>query len=161
MIDLANLPNAEAISLSDFSFKVGNSSDPGAWTDAPAPASISVRKGVGVNGSDRVTFTWADNAIQKQWLQVTVLATVNTGLQTADVFYFGNAIGESGNSSVDARVTSADSLLVRNNLKGSSALITNNYDHNRDGRVTSSDSIIARNNLTSVSALRLITTPVP
>ena len=161
ILDIENLGNAGALSAADFTFKVGNDNLPSAWAVAPEPQSVSVRAGAGANGSDRVTIIWVNNAIQKQWLQVTVSATENTGLTTADVFYFGNAIGEAGNSINDARVSSADSVLVRNNLKGSGALITNNYDHNRDGRVTSSDSLIARNNLTSISALRLVAPPAP
>ena len=50
----------------------------------------------GTGGSDRVTIIWDDNAIEKQWLQVTVKATDNTGLVADDVFYFGNAVGEAG-----------------------------------------------------------------
>ena len=83
-------------------FKVGNDGDPADWalltTD---PISITVRPGAGMNGSDRVTIIWADNLIQNEWLQVTVKPD-NTGLAAADVFYFGNLMGESGdNATVD------------------------------------------------------------
>jgi hypothetical protein len=37
---------------------------------------------------------WADGAITNTWVEVTVLATANTGLSADDVFFFGNAIGE-------------------------------------------------------------------
>lgn len=58
---------------------------------------------VDVAGSDRVTVIWpgydpndlAHPAVAKQWLEVTILATKNTGLSQPEVFYFGNAIGES------------------------------------------------------------------
>jgi len=50
-----------------------------------------------------VTLIWADNTIQKQWLEVTVLATVNTGLAAPDVFYFGNAMGKRATAPVRLR----------------------------------------------------------
>ena len=61
-----------------------------------APTRITVRPGAGQDGADRITLIWADNAIRNSWLQVTVLATDATGLAANDVFYFGNAVGESG-----------------------------------------------------------------
>ena len=45
----------------------------------------------------RVEIIWADGAIENEWVQVTVLADADTGLAAPDVFYFGNAIGDSGN----------------------------------------------------------------
>jgi len=120
-----------------------------------------VRSGAGSGGSDRVTILWADNAIQKQWLQVTVLATAATGLGSADVFYFGNAVGESGNSVTDARVNATDEILARNNPRAAGqAAVDFAYDYNRDGKVNATDEIIARNNPTSsLSALQLISVP--
>ena len=43
---------------------------------------------------------WADGSILKEWLQVTLKANEHTGLAVPDVFYFGNAVGESGKSSM-------------------------------------------------------------
>ena len=40
--------------------------------------------GQGVGGSNRVEIIFPDGAIQKQWLQVRVLANGNTGLQNDD-----------------------------------------------------------------------------
>ena len=107
MIDIAGLPSS-TLSASDFTFLVGNNSNPGSWSAAPAPAGITVRVGAGASGSDRVEIVWADDAIQDEWLQVTVNATPDTGLTQPDVFYFGNAIGETGNSSSDAIVDATD-----------------------------------------------------
>ncbi|HUT09471.1 MAG TPA: hypothetical protein VMY42_03165, partial [Thermoguttaceae bacterium] len=107
---------------------------------------------------DRVTITWADGAIRNQWLEVTVLAE-RTGLPADDVFYFGNAVAESGNSPSDAQVTIIDLLLARNNPRSflDPAEIDFAYDHNRDARVNSTDVLLARNNQTSfLDALRLI-----
>jgi hypothetical protein len=161
IVDIQNPANAPGISASDFTFNVGNDNTPGTWTAAPAPTSITRRATAGVNGSERYTIIWADLAIQKQWLQVTVLATANTGLSAADVFYFGNAIGESGNgnTSLLAPVNVSDEIAPRNNVNPlPTSPITSPYDYNRDKRINVSDEIVARNNVAvGPSALRLIT----
>ena len=139
---------------------MGNDDTPGDWSDAPAPASVTVRTGAGAGGSDRVTIVWADNAIQNQWLQVTVLAA-GTGLAADDVFYFGNAPGDSGagNTPEFALVGPADETAVRSNKTGfAPTAITNVYDFNRDRRVTASDELTSRYLATTpATALRLIT----
>jgi sialidase-1 len=141
MIDIMGLP--QNLNRDDFVFRVGTSGDPAGWGDAPALASISVRYGQGVGGSDRVTVLWPDNWISDSWLQVTVKATSRTGLSRDDVFYFGNVIGESGNSASDAYVTTTDQLLVRQ-AAGGPAPITSRFDFNRDGQIDSTDEAIAR-----------------
>ena len=105
-----------------------------------------------MNGSDRVTLTWTNGAIIKQWLQVTVRANANTGLSAADVFYFGNAVGEAGHTSLNAQVTATDEIFARNNPKSFTdpAPIDFRFDYNRDTRVTAIDQIIARNNRTTI-----------
>ena len=102
---------------------------------------------------------WADNAIQNQWLQVTVLAGASTGLAAQDIFYFGNLVGESGN---DATVTVADEDAALNNRTVFTlASITNNYDYNRDRQVNAADGLIARQTYTGPqAALQLISAPV-
>ena len=62
-IDVQNLPGP--ISEADFTFRLGNSNTPQNWAAAPPPASITVQSGAGLNGSDRIRITWADNANQK------------------------------------------------------------------------------------------------
>ncbi|HUT13151.1 MAG TPA: type VI secretion system tube protein Hcp [Thermoguttaceae bacterium] len=171
MVDIAGLPAVEGpISAADyFELKVGNDADPDGpgWSNAPEPAGVSVRPGEGVLGSDRVTIIWDDHAIENRWLQVTVLANEQTtGLAEPDVFYFGNAVAESGNSDADARVTTIDLLLARNNPRSflDPAPIDFPYDYNRDGRVNATDVLLARNNQTDfLSALELIdlSTPQP
>ena len=162
MIDVAGLPPGAVISVDDFEFHVGNSNDPTAWLPGSDPTSITVRPGQGTDSSDRTTLVWPDNTIQKQWLQVTVLATANTGLPEPDVFYSGNAIGESGNSTTDAKVNAFDMLAARNNQRNflDPAPIDFDYDYNRDERVNAVDMLIARNNQTHfLNALKLITVP--
>jgi hypothetical protein len=140
--------------------------------------SITVRSGAGTGGSDRVTLIWNDNnldgvvdaneAVAKKWLEVTVKATANTGLAADDVFFFGNAVGDSGNSAVNAQVDLADEIGARNNPATflNPAAINNANDYNRDQRVDLADEIIARNNGTTfLNALKLIDltsfTPTP
>ena len=162
MIDIAGLPTSE-LQASDFTFLVGNNSNPSSWTVAPAPSGITVRLGAGASGSDRVEIVWPNNVIENEWLQVTVNATTDTGLTQPDVFYFGNAIGETGNSATDAIVNFADAQGVQNHLSpgASTAPITDPYDLNRDGQVDATDEAIATaNTTTAATALQLISVPV-
>jgi hypothetical protein len=155
MVDLSAAGGT--VGADDFVFKAGNDSHPSAWPYAPAPSAILTRPGAGNGGADRVTIIWPDNVIYNQWLEVTVRATPNTGLSNPDVFYFGNAIGEAGNSSLNAAVTSADALAVLNNLTPMPGTVTVTHDFNRDKKVTSADALIALNNLAvGPAALQLI-----
>jgi hypothetical protein len=150
-----------AITAGDFTFLVGNSNDPndGTWTAAPAPSAIIVH--TAVNGVTRVEIQWPDNAIAGKWLQVTVKANAaTTGLAADDVFYFGNAIGETGTESGNALVNSNDVLGARSHQRGllNPAPITDAYDFDRDGIVNSQDVLIARSHQTGLlTALKLIT----
>lgn len=158
IIDIAGLPSGP-LTAADFQFKVGNNSTPAGWAAAPDPAVIDIRPGAGAQGSDRVTLIWPNNQLQKTWLEVTVLATALTGLATPHVFYFGNAIGESGDSAADAKVNPADELLARSNLRSlfNPAPIDFRFDYNRDKRVDPADQLIARANQTTViTALKLL-----
>lgn len=160
IIDVGFLPDDVELGLSDFRFLVGNKSNTASWAAAPDPISITVRRGEGVNGSDRVTIIWADGAIAKKWLQVTLFAA-RLGLAGDDVFYWGNAVGESGDSTAQALVNAADVMAVRNNATATAA-VSNPYDFNRDGLVDESDAVTVQSHTTSpFSALRLITTPEP
>jgi parallel beta-helix repeat protein len=160
MIDVANLLGTPR--ASDFSFRVGNDNNPAGWSVAPAPNPVVVRPGAGVNGATRVEITWPDGAIRNEWLQVTMKSDAATGLATPDVFYFGNAIGESGTSITDAIVDVNDELAARadpHNFRKPADLF-NPHDYNRDGRVDATDQLIARNNGTDVTdAVGLISVP--
>jgi len=160
MIDVADPPGG--LTADDFRFKIGNHDDPASWAPVATAAEITVREGAGVGQSDRVTITWPDHTIQDTWLQVTVLVTADTGLAEADVFYFGNAVGETGNSTADAKVNAVDVLLARNNPRTllNEAPVDFRCDFNRDGRVNATDMLIARNNQTHLlDALKLIAVP--
>ena len=159
MIDIAG--SHPSITAADFIFRVGNNNTPSDWATAPTPLSVSVRAGAGVSGSDRVEIIWANSAIANAWLEVITLANANTGLSQqpgypageADVFFFGNAVGNSGlgDSAVNALVNSLDENGVRSNnqLLSSNIPITNVYDFNRNGSVNSIDESIARLNGTN------------
>jgi len=158
MVDLGGLPEGVVPEVGDFAFRVGNGNDPAAWADAPEPSSVTLRAGAGLDGSVRATIVWPDYAIGKQWLEVTVRAE-RLGLPEDDVFYFGNAVAEAGNSTLAADVTTTDLLLARNNPHSflDPATVVMPYDYNRDARVNATDVLLARNNQTNLfTALKLI-----
>jgi len=154
MIDVANLTTPASLSAADFEFRVGNDNNPGVWPALqldPALIEVSVRPGAGVDGSDRVTIRFPDGAIRKTWLQVTVKATAATGLQLPDVHYWGNVVGDSGNSQTDTAVNVIDALGVRANLRTplNPAPIDFQYDFNRDRQVNVQDCLLVRANTSS------------
>ena len=158
MVDIMNVSNPAGIAADDFSFAVGNSSDPASWTPLAITPTVTLRENEGLGGSDRIVLTFDDYAIRNDWLEVTVL-TGDTGLLANDVFYFGNAVGETGNSPNNARVDAVDVLDTRNNPHPFwyPADIATEYDFNRDRRVNAIDTLIARNNQTwALTELELI-----
>ena len=162
--DLASTPTLESID-DFFEFRVGNDNtfvSPG-WVTAPVPIEVTVRAGEGAGGSDRVTIIWADNAIEKQWVEVNVLANANTGLATPDKHYWGNAIGETGDTPGSTAVNAIDQAGARDNFTTflNPAGITNPYDFDRSGNVNATDQAIARDNFTSfLTDLELLSPPV-
>ena len=160
MIDVAGL--ADTPTSDDFEFHVGNDNDPDGWSSAPDPSTITVRAGAGTDGADRITIIWDDSDIRGEWLEVRMLTAEVTGLATDEVFYFGNATAESGNSTSDAQVTITDLLRARNNPHNfmDPAPIDDFVDFNRDERVNSTDVVLARNNQTNfLNRLNLIILP--
>ena len=158
MVDMAGAHGA--ITANDFVFKVGNNNSPSTWNSATAPIAVSVRSGAGTGGSDRIELIWADNAIQQTWLEVIVEGNdalggfnTNTGLASSYVFYFGNALGDSGSGDPTTfLVSSTDEQSARNNPKsvlGTPATITDVNDFNRDGNVNTSDQVVSRNYATN------------
>jgi hypothetical protein len=156
MVDVANFEGE--ITPEDFTILVGNSNDTSTWQPAPEPDFVTEFLGSGVNGSIRLEVGWDNNVIQNQWVQVTLKANENTGLAADDVFYFGNALGDTGNSATDAIVDEADVAGVANNHTAAAA-ITNLYDFNRDKVVDATDEAIAQSHFSGSSPLVLITAP--
>ncbi|HYO10231.1 MAG TPA: LamG-like jellyroll fold domain-containing protein, partial [Tepidisphaeraceae bacterium] len=149
--DMSVLPR-----IDDLEFRVGNDSNVAGWTQAPTPLFINTYPGRGVDGSTQVTIIWDEHAIQNQWLEVRVLAQPHLNLAHDTVFYFGNAIGDTGDSASDAVVTSNDAARVSANA-AASAGVTNLYDINRDGAVNATDASLVSAHLTDPStALKLI-----
>ncbi len=148
MVDMAD--PAGTITAQDFEFRAGNDDTPEDWDPITVTPTVVVRGGEGFDGSDRVTIIFDDNLIQNQWLQVKVLANTSTGLTEDDVFSFGNAIGETGNSADNASVDAYDVLETRSNPRPffNPAEIDTVHDFNRDGRVDAVDTLIARNHQT-------------
>jgi hypothetical protein len=135
-VDLTNLAFGATLTAADFAFRVGRGGDPSTWASAPAPNLVAIRRGAGVDGSDRVTIGWADSAIRNQWLQVTVLANSRTGLASPDVFYFGHLAGESGDTrpgATAATVDARDEAAVRRRLSRNPVIVANPFDFNKDG----------------------------
>jgi fibronectin type 3 domain-containing protein len=159
MIDVANLPAGTGPTAADFSFIVGNDTNPAAWaTPAPAPASISVRRGSGTGGSDRVTITWGDGTITNEWLKVTVNATAATGLTSPDVFYFGNLMGEANGN---GQVTVADIAMTKSQSGQSGLDPTSPTDFNRSGFVSVADIALCKSNSGAILAQISAPTPAP
>jgi hypothetical protein len=161
MVDLDIAGDASGIMPSDFVCKVGNSSSPSYWSNAPEPT-VTVLANGGRGGSHRVALTWDDGVITKEWLQVTVKATARTGLWNDDVFYFGNAVGDTGDSASHTIVNAFDSGGMRDNPRTgrNPAGVENVYDIDRNRLVNAFDSAYVRDNLTTGrNALRLITAP--
>jgi hypothetical protein len=158
MIDVLGLPASARQTPADFGLSVGTLGDPAGGGAAPAPSSVTVRRGAGANGSDRVTLVWPDGAIKNTWLRVVVLPTLQTGLAAADVFYFGNLISDTGDSDTSFRVNALGLGRVKQQLNRASD-ITGRFDFNRDGRVNALDLGLVKANLNK--ALSPITAAEP
>jgi uncharacterized repeat protein (TIGR01451 family) len=174
-IDMTGIPNLANITAADFAFNVGNNNTPGTgtapgagWSTLATAPTVTTFAGMGVNGSDRIALTWPAGTIVGTWLQVTVRGNsgatpdVNTGLATPDVFYFGSAPGDSGNSTTDFRVNATDEANARNDSHTffARAPIADPNDYNRDSFVNGNDESTARaNSTTFLTALQVITVP--
>ncbi|MDP6546690.1 MAG: hypothetical protein QGH60_22170 [Phycisphaerae bacterium] len=138
-IDIDALPPGDP-EAGDFGIRVNEAANPDTWSVGPAPA-VSFRPGEGVGGYDRVTLIWGDGAILNQWVEVTVLATANTGLAADDVFYFANIVGDCDG---DGEVGASDygTLAGEFGLRGGVGELA--ADLNGDGRVGLTDFAIMR-----------------
>ncbi len=164
MIDVLNLPGAVLSAANDFTFKVGNDSNPANWQTLAVAPTILVRPGAGANNSSRIELTWPDGTIRNQWLQVTLKATANTGITTADVFYFGSAPGDTGNDPNNAIVDTADYYGVRDHFRtyANPVPATYTWDFNHDSVVDAQDlQLVRASATTAATALQLITLPSP
>ena len=155
VVEIAGLAS-NSLTTDDFEFRVGNTDDPSNWlllttsSSIPLP-SVSVTN-TSTDGVDQVLLSWPDNRIENQWLQVVVKANENTGLDTPDVFYFGNQIGDV-NGDVNAqnrvRVNAFDTLQVRASHSTGTVDIDNRFDVDKSGRVNAFDTLRVRANHTT------------
>ncbi|HZN69206.1 MAG TPA: hypothetical protein VFB66_28265, partial [Tepidisphaeraceae bacterium] len=148
MIDLKDLPPNAVLGPGDFQLQHGRDGDPAGWGFIWGAVNVSLRRGAGVGGSDRVTITLPDEwAVRNEWLRVRVRSQfANTGLAADDVFYFGNLVGETGTSPAAGgwRVDAWDLARTRSALRTTAAPVTSRYDFNRDGRVSVLDWAVVR-----------------
>ena len=159
-VDIGRLSSPSSIGADDFVLRVGNGNDNSDFSDLAIVPTVSVAVGAGASESDRVTLEFPAGSITNTWLQVTVLANDVTGLATDNTFYFGSAIGETGNDPNNAIVNLTDVALARVNQTGFRATgIDNPYDINRDGRVNLIDIAFIRQNQSGFSSVNLITAP--
>jgi uncharacterized protein YkwD len=156
LLDFAGMPPA-ALNAQDFAFRVGRTGSPSTWAPAPAPSGITQIPSPTGSNTARYAITWPDGPIANEWLQVTVNAGPRTGLASNDVFYFGNLVGETGDSSTGLRVSAIDLATVKRTLN-TPAGITAVTDFNRDGRVNALDLATAKTNLSRT--IDLLTAPV-
>ena len=150
MVDIAGLRADSVLGPGDFDFGT-----------ATPPGFAGLRRGAGVDGSDRYTFLWNDSdyafggPVAPSDRRVTVTSKApNLGLARDDVFSFGNLIGETGDGTGAAgwRVSALDLAAVKRALNTTGS-ITSNTDFNRDGRVNALDLAIVKRNLNHALAL--------
>jgi hypothetical protein len=174
MIDVNGLPLPQVPTAADFVFRTGREGEDGtfAWTGGPAPTGVTVRRGAGVNGSDRITIVWRNSedisglpvAVANGWLEVTIRATTSTGLAAPEAFSFGNLRGDTGvgdsAGATRATVNALDLAAQRGHQMGQGAPVTNRYDFNRDGAVNALDRSVTRANLfKTLPLISMSTTP--
>ncbi|MEM9828045.1 MAG: right-handed parallel beta-helix repeat-containing protein [Planctomycetota bacterium] len=158
MLDVVNFPGEPT--LDDFLFRFGNNNAPGRWEIVQAEE-ILVRPGAGANRSDRISIRFADGQLTGGWLLVQVRATSRTGLAGPDLSFFGNAVGETGNSTLNTYVDRLDDDQVLAGLSPSVSK-TNPLDFNRDGVVDAVDrDIVAANQTYFENDLNRIAPPLP
>ena len=145
MVDIAGLAPDTVLTRSDFDFGESN-----------PPVGVSVRRGAGVDGSDRYTLLWHDanptrdyagEATANGWLTVTAKGP-HIGMAADDVFSFGSLVGEAGDGSGGAgwRISALDLAAVKRSLNRPAPVISP-VDFNRDGLVNALDLAIVKRNL--------------
>jgi poly(beta-D-mannuronate) lyase len=156
-----DLDDPAGLTSNDIRLAVGSGNELSDFERLAESPEVTVRVGEGVDGSDRISIVLPNGSVVNQYLQVTIIANQTTGLANNDVFYFGNVIADTGNSTNQTFVNADDIVMVRNNLSGFFAEeVDSPYDFNRDQFVNADDIGTARNNLSGFIAVPLITAPV-
>jgi ELWxxDGT repeat protein len=143
MVDVRGLSPDANLTADDFVIRSGAGPSASDLAAGPSSPAVAVWRGKGDGGSDRVTLVWPEGAVKNKWVEVTVKANDHTGLAAPDVFYFGNLVGETGDSLTPTKVSSADLAGVKRVLN-TNAGPDSRYDINRDGKVNALDLGIVR-----------------
>jgi ELWxxDGT repeat protein len=157
MIDVLGLPlqGDHPLTPQDFDIRVGDGST---WAPAPPTALITSRAGPG--GTTRVTLLWPHGVVRNTWLRVTMLPTSNTGLSAPDVFYFGNLVGDTGDSAPGQppTVNAADIARTRAHLGATDPDSLARYDFDGNGAIDAADlATVRRNQFHSLPAFSAVT----
>lgn len=168
MFDVLGL-SATTISADDFSFTTGRDSNPATWLPGPLPQSITIRRGAGIRGTDRVTLIWRDydpanaspvsQAVANGWLHIGVNPGGALKQESPTSFTIGNLIGETGGD--DARVVNAVDLVRTRNAIGQAAGVDNAFDMDHSGVVNATDIVLVRNALGHTLSTPQVAPPVP
>jgi len=151
-VDIDDVPFAPT--AADFGVRVHDSQSD-TWQTIPTPV-VNVHMDQGVGGADRMTLAWPDGSIVNQWIEITTLATANTGLPTADVFYFGNSVGDCDG---DGTVGDGDLDLLIGEFGLSGAGLATDFDG--DAQVTLADFAIMRHRFGETVAIPTFPAPAP
>jgi hypothetical protein len=142
----------QPLTAADFDFRAG-AGDPRAWAPASPPQWVSVFRGAGTNGSDRVLMGWNEPrptnpypAVTNAWLRVTLLSNDHTRLARPDVFAFASLVGDTGDGTSVQRVDARDFAAVKRAMASPSGA-DGRLDFNLDGRVDWRDLAVVRKNL--------------
>jgi hypothetical protein len=161
MVDLTG--TSSGVSTNDFVVKMSGQdlaadNTPSGWAAAPAFTVTAVPNTPAV-GTTRYELIWPDNSIVDRYISVTTLATADTGLATADTFYFGNRVGDAFTTYPGFFNTDATDALEARGNQSPFVSITNPYDFDRDAVVNATDELIARFDQNFMAALVLSNPP--
>lgn len=156
VFDVAGLVGS-TLSVSDFTFRMGNNSTPNTWATAPTPTLMDVTSGTTTTPA-RVRIEWDDNVIQNTWIQVIIHANANTGLNQRVVFYLGHALGEV-DGTTPYRLSTIDVGSVRQAVGNTIVPVNDNRDIDKDRRITTLDVGYLRSRVANTVLLNNITVP--
>jgi endonuclease/exonuclease/phosphatase family metal-dependent hydrolase len=149
VVDLNSPGNLGGIDASSFQFAAWSNfsnASPNFLTINPT-VTVSTFPTGGIGGSGRIKLVFADHAIENAWLQITVVADVNTGLASNDIFYFGNArldVTPVATFPTQVAVNIFDVNQIRAQQGLNSGIVSNLFDLDRNGVVNIFDTNATR-----------------
>lgn len=164
VLDVPGLVSS-SLTNADFTFRMSPTgpfveaqNPPSAWAPAPDPSTPIVTPG-NATTPPRVRLEWPDNAIENRWLQIRVLPTPNTGLQTAQTFYLGHLRGEVDYDATVGSYFVQNADIVAALPVGALGTVSSVRDVDRDGFIVNQDFIYIRLAINAPTGLRNITIP--